>query len=243
MIMTRIIKYLVALLVCILFSSCKFDLNITGVKGNGDVITQERFTDVPFTEIKASEGLNVYITQSNHTNVKVQADENIQDAISTEVRDGVLYLETTTHIRKAHAKKVLVHYTTLNNIRSSSGSKVQSTNAINTNMLNVKASSGSSQHLNITANQVTCDTSSGALVKLSGDTNDINATSSSGSSIKAVDLIANNCSTKSSSGSSIKVHCKESLTAKASSGSSTKYSGSATSVTKSKSSGASIRKH
>jgi len=240
--MATIVKFLVALFLSALLTSCSFDFNLSGVKGDGNVVTQKRFSNKDFTKIKASEGLDVYLTKSTLTAVKVQADENIQELIVTEVKDGVLHIHTSEAIGKASAKKVLVNFTYLDEVSSSSGAEIHTTNFIITDNIVVKASSGSDQTLAIKATTIECSTSSGAAIELKGNAKSIKAKASSGSTIDADKLLAENCNTKASSGADIDVNCKSSITAKASSGANISYAGNPSSVNKSKSSAASISK-
>jgi hypothetical protein len=241
--MATIAKYLVVLLISILCLSCNFGLNASGVKGNENVVTESRLSDVSFTKIDASEGLDVYLTKSTSTAVKVQADENLQELIETEIKDGVLHIHTKKSVGKASAKKVLVNFISINEISSSSGAEIHTTNFILSDNIIVKASSGSHQKLSIKASTINCKTSSGANIELNGRSKSISANASSGSVINAHSLIAENCTTKSSSGANINVNCKSVIEAKASSGSHTSYAGNPTSVSKSKSSAASISKN
>ena len=72
--MTTLIKIIVTTLLSMLFFSCNFDVNFgTGIKGNGNVITQERNMDQHFSGIKATEGLDVYLTQSNNESITIEA--------------------------------------------------------------------------------------------------------------------------------------------------------------------------
>ena len=241
--MKTIVKYAILIITAIVMLSCKTDFNnFTGVKGNGEVTTSTRFTGNDFSSIKASEGLNVVLTQSNHTLVKVQADSNLQDLILTEIKDGVLILHTSEQIGRASAKKIVVHFTNLNNITCSSGADVHSANAIKSNTLSLKASSGSAITLKVNAQQINAIASSGANIELSGNTKLFSATASSGSEIDANGLITKQCAAKASSGSNIDINCTESIDAKASSGANIEYKGNPTDVKKLKSSGGSISK-
>jgi len=241
--MATIAKYLVVLLISILCLSCNLNLKFSGVKGNGNVVTESRMSDVNFDKINASEGLDVYLTKSTSTAVKVQADENLQKLIVTEIKNGVLHIYTKESVGKVSAKKVLVNFTNLNEISSSSGAEIHTTNFILSDNIVVKASSGSHQKLAIKASIIDCKTSSGANIELDGRTKNISAIASSGSHINAHNLIAESCTTKSSSGANIDVNCKSAIDAKASSGSSISYSGNPASVSKSKSSAASISQY
>jgi hypothetical protein len=242
--MTTIVKFLITLLLGIILTSCKFDYNIvSGIKGNGNVITQERYLNKVFNKINAAEGLNVFLTKANTSAVKVQADENLHEYIITEVEEGVLYLHTKESLGKANAKNVLVSFNSLNEISSASGASVKTTNFINPKSITIKASSGSYQKLSIKANSINCTSSSGAMITINGESNNINAKASSGSTIDAFKLISENCETKTSSGAKIDVYCKSLINANASSGSNISYEGNPKSVSKSKSSGARIAKH
>lgn len=241
--MATIIKFLVALLVSILCTSCNFDFNITGTKGNGNVVTQQRLSNVAFTKIKASEGLDVYLTKSTATAINVQADENLHDLISTEVKNGVLHIHTLEPIGKANAKKVLVNFTELTEINSSSGADIYTTNFIISDQITVNASSGSDQELTIKANHIKCNASSGADIDLKGKVTSINANASSGAAINALQLVTEQCSSTASSGADVNLNCTKTITAKASSAANISYRGNPSNINKSDSSGAHISKH
>lgn len=238
--MTTIVKLLVALFLSIIVTSC--NLNISKVKGDGNVETQKRFSNKPFTKIKASEGLDVYLTKSISTAVKVQADKNLQELIITEIKNGVLHIHTSESFEKASAKKVLVNFTNLNEISSSSGAEIHSTNFIIADNIVVNASSGSDQTLAIKASSINCSTSSGAEILIKGNATSFIATASSGAAIDANKLVAKTCNTKASSGANIQVNCSNTLTAKASSGANISYTGNPKTVSKSKSAAARISK-
>lgn len=238
--MTAIVKFLVTLLISLFFVSCNFDYSITGVKGNGNVVTQKRLTDATFSKVKATEGLNVYLTQSTNNSVKVQADDNLQDLIVTEIKDDVLYIHTKETIGKASAKKVLVNFISLNSIASNSGADVYSTNKIKSDNLKLSATSGSDMELDLDSHTITCSTSSGADIIVSGKANSITADASSGSSINALRLTTQNCTVSASSGADIDVNCLTAITAKATSGADISYSGSPEQVSKSKNSSGSV---
>jgi hypothetical protein len=238
-----LVKFIIPLLIAILFSSCNLDFSISGVKGNGHVVTQERLSNVVFTTIDASEGLDVYLTKSTSTAVKVQADDNIQKLIITEIKDGVLYIHTSDAIGKSNAKKVLVNFTQLNEINSSSGADIHTTNFIMSDNIVVHASSGSDQNLSIKATNINCSASSGADIELKGNTVNITTDASSGANINAGKLVANNCMSNASSGADINLNCKQSINAVASSSADISYLGNPSNEVISESSAAQISKH
>jgi hypothetical protein len=240
--MTALIKFIIATVLSLTLFSCNFDVNFnSGVKGNGEVITEERTINETFTSIKASEGLDVYLTQSNNESITVKADENLHELILTEVKDGVLKIHTKQNIGKASSKRVNVSFKDISGIISTSGSDVYSTNIINAEKLSLKTSSGSDMKLDVNTVVLDCDSSSGSDLRLSGKTKKLIAEASSGSDIKAADLMAESSEVKASSGADITVNTSKELTAKASSGGDVKYYGNPEKVDKNGSSSGRIR--
>jgi hypothetical protein len=240
--MTTLTKIIVSTVLSILLFSCNMNFNLgPGVSGNGNVVTDERTLNDSFDQIEVSRGLDVYLTQSNIEGIAVEADENLQEIIVTEVRNNVLKIYADENIRRSESKKVFVNFKTVNSISSSSGSDVFSTNTITAEHLELSTSSGSDMELNIETEKVTCDTSSGSGLKLSGETKILYAEASSGSDIKAGNLTAISSQVKASSGADITVNTSKELIAKASSGGDVKYYGNPEKVEKSDGVSGSIR--
>lgn len=224
--MTTLIKFIVATVLSLMLFSCNFDLNLnSGVTGNGNVIIQERTVKASFSTIKATEGLDVYLTQSDIESITVEADENLHDLIMTEVEGGVLKIHTRENIGMASSKKVRVSFKDISSIISTSGSDVYSTNTITTETLNLKSTSGSDMKLNVNTSVLKCESTSGSDLKLSGKTKRLIAEATSGSDIKAADLIAESSEVKATSGADITVNTSKELTARATSGGDVKYYG------------------
>jgi hypothetical protein len=240
--MTTLIKFIVATVLSLMLLSCNFDMNLnSGVHGNGDVITVDRTVNAPFSSIKASEGLDVYLTQSDTESISVEADENLHDLILTEVEDGVLKLHTKENIGRASSRRVNVSFKNISSITSTSGSDVYSTNTITANRLDLKSTSGSDMNLNVNTSILNCKSTSGSDLKLSGKTIKLVAEATSGSDIKAADLTAESSEVKASSGADITVNTTKALTARATSGGDIKYYGNPEIVDKSDSSSGRVK--
>ena len=241
--MTTLIKFLIATLLSLTLFSCNFDLNLNpGVKGNGNVESMDRHVKESFTSIKATEGLDVYLTQGNEESITVEADENLHDLILTDIEDGVLKIHTSKNIGRASSKKVMVTFKEVSGITSTSGSDVFSTNTINADHLELKSTSGSDMKLDVSTENLICKSTSGSDMKLSGKTEKLTAEATSGSDIKAGNLIAESSQVKATSGADITVNTSKELTASASSGGDIKYYGNPEKIDKNNSSSGSIRK-
>lgn len=240
--MTTLVKIIVTTILAALLVSCNFDINF-GVKGNGNVTTTNREIHGDFNAIEVSRGLDVYLTQGESSTVKVQADENLQDIIRTEIENGVLIIYAEDNISSAASKKVMVNFKTIERISTSSGSDLISTNLITAETLKIETSSGSDVELDVDVKNLICESSSGSDIKLSGTTNTFRAEASSGSDIKAAKLKAVKTRAEANSGSDITVNTSEELTAYANSGGDIKYYGNPDKVEKNDGPSGSVRKY
>ena len=220
--MTTIIKILVASVLALFMTSCNLNF---GVSGNGNVKTEKRAVNGTFNEIEVSNGLDVYLTQSDSESISVQADENLQDIIKTEIKGNVLKIYTKKSIRFSEAQKVMVNFKNVSKISASSGSDVYATNTFQAESIKLVTLSGSDMEIGINAKTIECTSSSGSDLKLSGSTIHFKAQASSGSDINALNLQAETSRVKASSGADIRVNSSEELYANASSGGDIKYRG------------------
>nr|WP_299389292.1 head GIN domain-containing protein [Allomuricauda sp.] len=225
--MTTLARIAIALLMALFASSCIMDVNFgNGKKGNGQVVEESRNVTEEFTVISASEGLDVFVTQDKEFKIDVEADENIIDLIGTDIKDGKLRIHAIENIGRA-TKKVYVSLPEITGLKSSSGADLIAQTVIESEKIELDASSGSDLHVELIAAEVYADASSGADIKVSGQAEMLHADASSGADIRARELLTKKCNADASSGSGISVNVSESLTADASSGADISYTGEA----------------
>ncbi|WP_179337887.1 head GIN domain-containing protein [Winogradskyella ludwigii] len=232
--MSTLSRIIVTSIISLLMLSCSFSKNFNSSKdGNGNVITEDRPIKNNFDEIKISQGLDLYITQSDETTLIVEADENLQDLIKTEVADGVLKIYSTENIRRASSKKVMLSVKTISAIKATSGSDVYSENTIEVSNLELTSTSGADIKLDVKTETLDCTSTSGSDIKLSGTTKTFIASATSGSDINASKLQAETSNVRATSGADISVNTSKALTAKATSGGDIRYSGNPEKISKS----------
>ncbi|TYA53900.1 DUF2807 domain-containing protein [Formosa maritima] len=206
--------------------SCNFDGNFgTGINGNGQVVIKDRALNGSFSSIKVSRGIDLYLTQSDTESLSVEADENLQEIITTNIENDVLIITASENIGRSTSKKVMLSFNHISAIKATSGSDVVSNNTIRVSDLELNSTSGSDIELTLDAESVNCHSTSGSDIELKGKTNNFIAEATSGSSIKAEDLMTFNAQVKATSGANIRVNTSKKLTAKASSGGDIRYSG------------------
>ncbi|MEL4308740.1 head GIN domain-containing protein [Joostella sp. CR20] len=220
--MNTLIKVIVALVLSIFLTSCNFYGG--GVMGNGNIITQERAVTATFKSVKATEGVDVYISQSATASIKIEADDNIIDLIETEVNNGELVISTKENIGRA-SKKVYVSLSEIERLATTSGADLESMGTLKVDNLDLDASSGSDLVVEVQATAISADASSGADIEVFGVSTSLNADASSGSDIKAERLNVETVSADASSGANIKIGAVKTINYHKSSGGGVSYKG------------------
>lgn len=223
----------------LILSSCTFNL---GTKGNGNIVSQERAISESFNKISANSGIDVYLTKGTDARIIVETDENLQQFIETEVKNGKLEITTSKKIGWSKAKKVYVTFIDLNEIQAASGASIVSNSLIKSENLSLNSSSGGELEIEVFSKALVAQTSSGSEIKVRGKSSSFSANASSGSEIDAKELQTIEAKVQASSGADIKLQVRDKLTAQASSGAEIQYYGNPLSVDANKSSSGSVNK-
>ena len=234
-------KIIAILFIATIFTSCSVDM-FNRVNGNRNVVTEVRKTSNKFKGIKVSTGIDLYVTQGSKNKVTVEADENLQDIIITEVEDGILKVYSEKSIWKAKARKVHVTIKDLSLLKATSGSDVYGKGTIKTDEISISATSGADIRITVDATSVETSSTSGSDISIAGTTINHASSATSGASIDAYELESQNVLVKATSGADINIYASEKLDAKANSGGDIDFKGNPKSVNKKESSGGDISK-
>ena len=232
---------LIVLLLTLSITSCNGNLNlIDGIDGSGNVVTEKRNIETPFTKIQASTGVEVILEQGSPSEVEVEVDDNLMKYIVTRVENGTLIVKIDGNINTMESAIVRVKTKTIEGLESSSGASIKTINKLSGTSLALKTSSGSTIQADLEYEKVSCESTSGSEIKVSGKALALDTKSSSGSEIDAKDLASNEITAQSTSGSNTTVNPIVLLNAKASSGSSIDYIKEPKKVIKEETSGGSV---
>jgi len=229
-----------SIVLVISLSSCYFDGWGTGISGNGNVVEETR--DVSgFTGVEVSTGIDVYLTQGDEFEVVVEADENLQEVILTELKGDRLVVRTDhVNIRSAKSKKVHISLPELTELKISSAGDCVGQTPFNCEDLRVSISSAGDLTLEVEANRIDLDISSSGDARISGSAGVFDASLSSAGDLHAFDLVAGKVEVNVSSAGDARVHATEEITMTASSAGNIYYRGDAQVVRSNSSSAGSI---
>lgn len=219
----KILRSTGILAIIFFLSGCVINIQ-DSITGNGNVVKQKR--DVgEFTGIRTGSGIGVFLTQGDVQSVEVEADENLQNWIKTEVNGTVLQIYTDKNIRLARTKKVYITCKNLDRIDISSAGDVTGVTPFKTKDIGIEMSSAGDLHIELEADTVGISISSAGNAYLKGKTGLLKADLSSAGDLNAFDLEAKIGEIHVSSAGKAKVFVTEEASFNSSSAGSIDYKG------------------
>ncbi|MGB7209774.1 MAG: head GIN domain-containing protein [Pyrinomonadaceae bacterium] len=192
----------------------------SGVKGSGNIASETR--DVgSFSGVDVSGVFQVEITAQKDFAIEIEADDNLLSLIKTEVRGGVLRIETEKRMSTSNPLKIRISAPDIENIEASGASRVSLTNVKN--------------------DELRVDTSGASKINISGETVNLLIEVSGASSIDAENLKAENANVDACGASHVSVFATGELKSDASGASKIVYSGSPKNIEKKSSGASSVR--
>jgi hypothetical protein len=236
---TSIKTFFSVLFLAAILSSCNANM-FNRINGNKNVIIENRSSKTGFNRIIISTGLDLYITQGSKNEILVEADENLQDIIFTDIKDGVLKIYSEKNIWRAKAKKIHVTVKNLEVITATSGANVFAEKTLKVTALKISGTSGADIKISVDADSVETNATSGSDIEIAGIANNHTSTATSGASINGYELKSKNVTVKVTSGAAINIFASENIDAVATSGGDIDYKGNPEKVKKTSTSGGSI---
>lgn len=185
----------------LVLSSCTVD----SIKASSDITIEERILS-SFNAIKVSNDIEVVVNKGNQQFVEVTTSRNIQNNLTTKVKNGTLYIKMDKSVRKL--KELRVDITT-------------------PELLKVTLSSDSFGNISGFENMDTFNASisSDAFLILSGSANNLSINASSDARVDAFNFEGQICNVNCSSDASVSITCLSSLNGSISSDASVYYKG------------------
>lgn len=215
-------------------TSCIIDGFNTGISGNGNVVEETR--DISgFTSVKLSSGIDVLLSEGDHFEVRVEADENLIDVIETTLIGKTLEVGTeNVNIRNAKSKKVHVTLPELSSLKISSAGDCKGLTLFHCDDLELGISSAGDLTLEVEARRIDLGISSSGDAKLAGKADVFYASLSSAGDLSAFDLIAGEVKVDVSSAGDARVYATDEISMSASSVGNIYYKGDAQVIRSSK---------
>lgn len=220
------LKYFIAIFLCLALTACINGQFHKAVYGNRNVVKKERPAG-SFTSVKVSTGIDLYLTQGDKMSITVEADENLQEYIITEIRGDELYIrhDNDVNIREAERERVYVTMKDIKTLSTTSAGDIIGETPVKTDDLELNASSAGNIKIEVYAKTIRADGSSSGDITLNGETDMLDADLSSAGDLNAYNLKTREANISASSAGDADVYVTEKLTARASSAGDINYKG------------------
>jgi len=181
-----------------------------------------------FSSIKVGDSFNVSISQSDKNTLSIDAPEDIQNQIKTEVTNGILKIESIGNIKSNSTISILVGIQSLESLDITGAADIKSSNQLQCNKLKIESSGAGDINLDIKATEISTQISGAGDVTLKGSTTVLLAKVSGAGDLKASNLEADNVTATVSGAGDAKVNAKQQLNANVSGAGSIIYKGNPT---------------
>lgn len=203
------------------------------IKSSGQTIIDDKNAEVrnvgPFSGIKVSGGIDVYLSQSNDYALAISASEDkYRDNIKTAISNGVLtiyYDGGTLRYNSNRRLRAYVSFKTLESLEASGASDFIITGNFISNSVKVKLSGACNIKGPVNIDNLQLNISGASTVKINGNVQNMKIQASGASDVKNYELVVENCVADLSGASDVKITINKSLSVKASGASSFYYKG------------------
>lgn len=184
-----------------------------------------------FNAIKVSNGIDVYLSQSDHVAIAVSAvDERSKAGIRTGIENGTLIISydgDKNWLRKNRKLKVYISFKALKSIQVSGACDVFVIGNVAVTTLEIQMSGACEFKGIIKVNSLKLKLSGASDVKVSGTANTVDIESTGASDVEGYGLVTDYCNADISGASDVRITINKELTARASGASDIKYKGNA----------------
>lgn len=150
------LKFLFFLLFSMVIVSCK----LTGIKGNGDLVTEIREID-NFKKVDVSGNFSVEVTVGEPLNLEIVAESNLMKYIKTKVKNNTLYIMSKENLRPRDELKIEISVAHLEGIECSGVNDVIA-KGISSEKFEIDLSGAASINISGSANRLNIDVSGAA---------------------------------------------------------------------------------
>lgn len=197
------------------------------LRGSGNVTTEDRSVTEAFERIEATRAIIVEVQRGDRHAISVKADDNLQQYIVTEVRNGTLraYLDNNKNYKST--SKMIVYVTTpeLTSIEASGASRVVTNDRFEGDEMYVDVSGAAQVRLDFVGRELKAEVGGAGQVELRGSADEVHFEADSAGSLRAKGFTAKVARVEASSAASIQLRATREIHAEANSASSIRYEG------------------
>lgn len=184
------------------------------VKGNGDVVTKSRSIG-DYDGVQLVGSMNVILVAGNEGELKIEAESNLQEYITTEVRNNVLKISTDddVNLRPTKEIKITVPFRDLSEVSLTGSGDIWNEDQIKADNFEMQVTGSGDIMLNLNVEDLKGQITGSGDIKVKGNARNFECKVTGSGDFKAFDLKADNVEARISGSGDIQVTATESLKA------------------------------
>lgn len=214
--MKKVITTLFLLLISITTTQAQWWQGTKEIDGNGKVVTQTRSVS-NYDEVDLTGSMDVILVKGREGNLKVEAEENLQEYITTEVSGGRLKIsvEKGYSLNPSRNKDIIitVPFTDLEAVSLTGSGDIRSSEMITAKDFSLSVTGSGNVQLPLQAESTSASITGSGDIDLSGSTTDFNCKVTGSGDISAFDFKAQHVKATVTGSGDIQVYASESLKA------------------------------
>ncbi len=218
------INIIAGLLGVFLFSFGLSSCFAQNIKGNGNVIKEERQIG-SFETIEVGGAFEVMLSQGSSESCVVEADANLMEYIMTRVQGNTLKIYQEKGFKNAESLKLYISFVDLRGIDISGAAEIKAAGTFKLDKLSLEASGASEIEMDMQLNTLEVNISGASEIELSGHADELNGDFSGASEFEAYGLHVKKVRIQSSGSADVEISVSEDLKIIASGASSVDYKG------------------
>ncbi len=214
--MKKIISTLFVSLLCITATQAQWWQGTEEVKGNGNMTTQTR-TVSDYDAVSLIGSMDVELVKGREGSLKIEAEENLQQHITTEVSGGRLKISVekgySLEPSRNHSIKVTVPVTDLEEVSLTGSGDIVSNEMITSDNFAIKITGSGNVRLPLKARNTSASITGSGDIDLAGSSTDFDCKVTGSGDISAFDFECENVQATVTGSGDIQVYASESLRA------------------------------
>lgn len=215
--MKKIIATIVLSLLCVTLSQAQWWQGTKKLDGNGNMITSTR-TVSDYNSVALTGSMDVVLVKGREGNLKVEAEENLQEHILTEVDGGRLKIsvEKGYSLNPSRSNDIIitVPFTDIEEVSLTGSGDITSSDVVTADNFKINITGSGNVKLPLEARNTSANITGSGDIDLSGSSVDFDCKVTGSGDVSAFDFKCQNVSAMVTGSGDIKVYASESLKAR-----------------------------
>lgn len=214
--MKKLFTTLVLTFICISASQAQWWQGTTKIDGNGNMVTQTR-TVSEYNSVALTGSMDVILIKGKEGNLKIEAEENLQQHIVTEVKGGQLNIsvEKGYSLNPSRNQDIIitVPFTDIEGVNLTGSGDIRSSDMVNAEKFSINITGSGNVKLPLKARNTSANITGSGDIELSGSSVDFDCNVTGSGDISAFDFKCQNVSAMVTGSGDIQIYASESLKA------------------------------